>query len=134
MWTGIAFGAFIAFVGVGQLGRAASNGGGAGAAVGLIAIGAASAALFARVALVTDTEGVRIRNLVHTLTIPWDRIERFRIGRYKMLSAVCIIDLADGESVHAFAIQVPRIRRRAESKEQQQVDRLNKLLVSHRAA
>lgn len=110
MWTGIAFGAFVIFLGAGQFGRAASSGGGAGLAVGLIAIGATMAALFTRVALITDEDGIRIRNLLRTQTIPWDGIERFRIGRHGVLSAVCIIDLAGGESVHAFAIQVPRIR------------------------
>lgn len=134
MLTGIAFGAFVILVGATQFGRAASKGGGPGLGVLCLVMGAVMAVVFARVALVTDTEGVRIRNTVRTLTIPWDRIERFRIGRYKLLSAVCIIDLVDGESVHAFAIQSPRIRTPAESKGQEQVDRLNEILTAHRAA
>jgi hypothetical protein len=132
MWTGIAFGAFIVFLGAGQFGRSASKGGGAGLAIVLIVMGAVFAAVFARVALITDEEGICIRNLVHTVTIPWRRIERFRIGRHGILSAVCVIDLVGGGSTHAFAIQVPRIRTPAKSKEQQQVDRLNELLAAHR--
>jgi Bacterial PH domain len=133
MWTAVAFGAFIALLGLGQFGRPASSGGGAGVAIVMLAIGGVGVGLFTRVALITDEDGIRIRNPLHTVAIPWQSIERFRIGRHGMLSAVCVIDLVGGESTYAFAIQVPRIRTPAKSKEQQQVDRLNRLLAEKRA-
>jgi hypothetical protein len=60
-----------------------------------------------RPVLVADTSGVTVRNLVRTHRYAWSQIRAFRIGRYKRLRAVAIVDLLDGSSVHAFAIQVP---------------------------
>jgi hypothetical protein len=78
-------------------------------------------------------DGVVIRNPFGTRRIPWSDIVRFRIGRHGLLSAVCIVDLADGSTQHAFAIQLPGASRRTfQSKEMQMIDLLNEQVSAHR--
>lgn len=62
-----------------------------------------------RPVLIADAAGVTVRNLLSTHRYAWSQIRAFRIGRHKRLGAVAIIDLLDGSSVPAFAIQVPNI-------------------------
>ena len=73
--------------------------------------------------------GVEIRNLLATRVVLWSEIVGFRIGRYKMLGAVCVVDLKDGSSEHAWAIQMPhRALRSKETKEQRIIAQLNERL------
>jgi hypothetical protein len=102
-------------------------------AVVAAAVGGAVVALALRAAVVVREDGVEIRNPFGTRRIPWSDVVRFRIGRYRLLSAVCIVDLADGSTQHAFAIQLPGASRRtSQSKEMQMIDLLNEQAAAHR--
>jgi Bacterial PH domain len=87
----------------------------------------------ARVGLWTTRQGIVIRNLVSTTSIRWSQIRAFRIGRYRLLGAVCIVDLHDGSSRHAFGIQVPHYAlNRPASNERVMVAHLNDRLYTER--
>ena len=62
-------------------------------------------------------------------TIPWERIAGVRIGRHKLLSEVCPVDLADGSSRGAIAIQLPNATRGCN--EMHMLNRLNQMLALH---
>lgn len=133
--AGVGFGLFLAVVGLTQVGKSASKGGGIGFTVVAFVLAAAMIAIFARGAVVTSDEGVRVRNPFRTIVIPWSDVAGFRIGRHRMLSAVCIVDLADGSSQYAFGIQMARSPLgRAHSKEQRMIDLLNEMVVTHQGA
>jgi hypothetical protein len=80
-------------------------------------------------AIYVTEEGVRVRNPLSSTTIPWAQIRGFRIGRHKLLGEVCLIDLADGSSQYAFAIQIPNATRGRH--EIHMVDELNRILTAH---
>jgi hypothetical protein len=83
-----------------------------------------------RPVLIADASGVRVHNLISTRHLSWSEISGFRIGPHKLLSAVCLIDLKNGSSIYAFAVQVPNIARgRAETRESRMVAELNALLA-----
>ena len=83
-----------------------------------------------RPVLIADRTGVVVRNLFSTESLSWADIARFRIGRYKLLGAVCVIDLKNGSSTDAFSIQVPNIARgKPVTRESRMVDELNARLV-----
>jgi hypothetical protein len=67
-----------------------------------------------RTGLWTTPAGVRVRNPLSAFALKWDEIRGFRIGRHGLLRASCLIDLEDGSTRYAFAIQVSNwsIRRR----------------------
>jgi hypothetical protein len=101
----VAFGGFAVVIGIAELGRPASRSGGPVTAAVFIGLGALMIAVFVRVAVVTSNSGVRIRNPVGTIVLTWGEIAGFRIGRHRLLSAVCIVDLVNGEQQYAFGIQ-----------------------------
>ncbi len=80
--------------------------------------------------LIADAYGVLVRNLFSVRRLSWSEIAGFRIGRHKLFEAACLIDLKDGSSIYAFAIQVPKIARgRPESRESRMVAQLNARLA-----
>lgn len=83
-------------------------------------------------AVFASADGVRVRNLYSGRKIPWREIKGFRIGRYRLLGAVCIIDLTDGSTQHAWGIQVPnRLVGKRDSREMRMIDELNAELAAH---
>jgi len=107
----VAFGGFAVVIGIAELGRPASRSGGPVIAAVFIGLGASMIAVFVRVAVVTSDSGVRIRNPFGTIVLAWGEIAGFRIGRHGLLSAVCIVDLVNGEQPYAFGIQVAHASR-----------------------
>jgi hypothetical protein len=90
------------------------------------------AVAFGRTGLRVTEQGIEIRNPLSRTKITWDRIRGFRIGRHSFMRAVCIIDLVDGSSKHAFAIQVPnRSLNRQDTRERRMVEELNERLRDH---
>ena len=81
-------------------------------------------------ALVVSDLGVIVRNPFRTVSIAWDEIEAFEIGRYKLLGCVCLIRRLDDTAVPAFAIQgiTGQPRRRTSVTAHQTVDELNERL------
>jgi hypothetical protein len=133
--VGAGFGAFVLVVGV--LGASQDT-----YIVGRIGNGAAAVVLgswtiwtFVRTKLIVTPEGVRILNLgLRSTSLPWSQITGFRLGRYKRLSAVCMVDLIDGTSRHVFAIQLPRLVRSVpSSKEMRMIGFLNAEAAAHGA-
>jgi hypothetical protein len=103
-------------------------------AVGAVVLGGWTVATYLRTRVIVTDSGVRIVNLVRSVEIPWSRIAGFRIGRHRLLSAVCIVDLTDGTSRHAFAIQRSQIRRPpGQSKEDRMIALLNERAAAHGA-
>jgi Bacterial PH domain len=98
-------------------------------------LGLACVAVAIRAALLAGDDGITIRNpFGRTLRIPWTEIAGFTIGRYKLLGAVCLVELHDGSTVHAWAIQIPRASRKpAASREAMMIEELNRLLASRRS-
>ena len=92
---------------------------------GCFLIGAALAFLFLRTGLWADQEGIRIQNPLSRSRHRWSEIAGFRIGRHGILRAACIVDLKDGSSTYAFAIQVPnRSLERPDAKERKVIAEL----------
>lgn len=82
-----------------------SRGWGAGDRIATIAFGVAMAAFLARyatLAAIPRPEGLRIRNLFTSRTVPWDEV----LGlRWPDGDPWATLDLTDGESVSVMAIQ-----------------------------
>jgi Bacterial PH domain len=96
----------------------------AGQLLGLLRLGGAWAlAAFlglrmARLGVFIEHDGIRVRNPVHTLTIPWRAVRGFTLGR-SMIGDFGIAELHDGRHVRLWAIQPatrvsPKRDRRAE--------------------
>jgi PH (Pleckstrin Homology) domain-containing protein len=94
----------------------------------LVAIPGARGAL--AVLIVTD-QGVTVRNPFRTVSIAWDEVEAFELGRYKVLGCVCVVRRVDRTVVPAFAIQgiTGQPRRRTSVLAKQTVDELNEQLT-----
>jgi hypothetical protein len=103
-----------------------------GDAVAAVIVGLACVVVGVRAVLLTDADGIAIRNpFGRTRRIGWAEISGFRIGRYKLLGAVCLVELRDGSTLHASAVQIPHASRNtATSRESQMIDELNQLLAS----
>jgi hypothetical protein len=83
--------------------------------------------------MATDS-GISVRNVFRSRFIPWDEIERFKVGRYQLLLAVCIIALRDGGTYHASAIQASNLTRtRPVNEATRLVDALNLRLTKARS-
>jgi hypothetical protein len=130
---GVGFGVLILALGLVGASQATYTTGRIVEAAVAVAVGGAVVALALRAAVLVRDDGVVIRNPFGTRRIPWNDMVRFRIGRHGLLSAVCIVDLADGSTQHAFAIQLPGASRRtSQTKEMQMIDLLNQQLSAHR--
>jgi hypothetical protein len=80
-------------------------------------------------ALYATEDGIRIRNAFSSTAIPWERVCGFRLGSHKLLSEVCLVDLADGSSRYVFGIQIPNATRGRS--EMRMIDELNEILARH---
>lgn len=77
-------------------------------AVGTIAISTGFSIVGLRAgfsSLSTTNEGIRVVNAFSSFALRWSEIERFEIGRWKLLPYVCLIHLKDGSTMHAGGIQ-----------------------------
>jgi hypothetical protein len=132
-WTFLVMGAFFGLLWGSQAFRSSvSPDAGAKAAFLTLAVATASTMIWCglRPALIADESGVVVRNLISTERLAWSDIARFRIGRFKLLRAVCVIDLKDASSTHAFAIQVHNVvRGREVTRESRMMDDLNARLA-----
>jgi hypothetical protein len=126
----LAFAVAVAIAGAATAHQARSTAGAILQAIGTVAIAAAMVVLVARAGLWATTDGIEIRNpLSRRVLIPWSEIRGFRIGRYRLLGAVCIVDLKGGTARHAFAIQVPnRALNRPDAKARLIIEELNSQL------
>jgi hypothetical protein len=55
--------------------------------------------------LTTTGDGIRVSNTFSSFALQWSDVERFEIGRWKLLPYVCLIRLKDGRTLHATGIQ-----------------------------
>jgi hypothetical protein len=104
--------------------------------IGAAAIGTAMITTFLRAKVIVTDEGVRIFNLGRwrSITVPWSQTTGFRIGRHRLLSAICIVDLVDGTSRPASAIALPQVNRSvSDSKEMKMIKLLNDEAAAHGA-
>jgi len=132
----VAFAVAVLIVGIATAHQAASGAQEIVQILATVLVAAAAAVLPLRSGLSISEGGVVIRNLFSTRVVPWSEIAGFRIGRYKLLGAVCLVDLKEGSSEHAWAIQIPnRASRSNETKEQRMIAQLNERLnaVQHRS-
>jgi hypothetical protein len=127
---GMGFGFVVVVLGFFAAAQATYTTGKIGEAVVGVGLGGAMVAAFARAAVVVRDDGIVIGNTVGTTEIPWSNIVGFRIGRCRLLSAVCIIDLADGSTRHAFAIQLARAL--SQTREMEMIAFLNEQAAIHR--
>lgn len=66
------------------------------------------AVVFARTAyaaVVIGPDELVVRNVFRTVTVPWSDVSGFTLGRYQLLSMVCLVHLTDGTTLHASGIQ-----------------------------
>jgi hypothetical protein len=61
----------------------------------------------ARSAIIADADGVTIRNPLRTEHVTWGSIQRFAFGRHAPYRAIGLVELSDGRTLTAFAIQAP---------------------------
>lgn len=59
--------------------------------------------------LTATDDGIRVSNPFSAFTLGWSEIERFAIGRWKLLPSSCLIHLRDGRKMYAAGIQEARI-------------------------
>ncbi len=133
MWVLLVVGAFLAAVWASQASRlSVAPDTGRKLAFLLLAAGSLGFTSWAalRPVVIVDAAGIVIRNLVSTERFEWREIACFRIGRHKLLSAVCLVELKDGTSTYAYAIQVPNIfQSRPVTRESRMVADLNARLT-----
>jgi hypothetical protein len=60
---------------------------------------------FARARAIASPDGLHVINLMGSFDLAWDEIDRFEIGRWKLLPAVCLIRLRNGETSHIYGIE-----------------------------
>jgi hypothetical protein len=56
-------------------------------------------------AIFTSPRGIHVANFMSSFDLRWEEIERFAIGRWKLLPYVCLIHLKNGKVKHAFGIE-----------------------------
>jgi len=137
-WTLPLLGVFLAFVWGSQAFRA-SVAPDTGSKIAFVLLAVASFAWLAwaglRIVVIADKSGVAIRNRFSTRKLSWHDIAGFRLGRYKLLNDVCVVDLKDGSSTPALAIAVPKINQGQEvTSQSRMVDELNALLARYEGA
>jgi hypothetical protein len=107
-----------------------------GDGIGAVVIGMSMITTFLRAKVIVTDEGIRIFNLGRwrSIPIPWSQITGFRIGRHRLLSAICIVDLIDGTSRPASAIALAQISRSvSDSREMKMIKLLNDEAAAHGA-
>jgi hypothetical protein len=134
--SGVGFGVLVLVLGLLGASQDAYRAGELIDGIGAAVIGTAMITAFLRAKVIATDEGVRIFNLgqLRSATIPWSQITGFRIGRHRLLSAVCLVDLLDGTSRPASAIALPQINRSvSDSKEMKMIELLNDEAAAHGA-
>jgi hypothetical protein len=53
----------------------------------------------------TSDQGIHVANVFSSFNLQWQEIDRFEIGRWKLLPYVCLIYTTDGQVKHAFGIE-----------------------------
>jgi hypothetical protein len=56
-------------------------------------------------AVFTSPDGIHVANFVSSFDLRWEEIEKFDIGRWKLLPYVCLIHTKNGDVKHAFGIE-----------------------------
>ena len=81
--------------------------------------------------LIVDDRGVTVRNPFRTVSVAWNEIAGFELGRFKILGCVCLVRRLDGTLFPAFAIQgiAGQPRRRTSGAARRMVDELNHQLA-----
>jgi hypothetical protein len=79
--------------------------------------------------------GLRVRNPLRTLVIPWSDIVGIRIGAQGLLPRVALIDLVDGPSVPAWGLQgpLPFFRPKSKGRLEAAVARLDQIALAFRS-
>jgi hypothetical protein len=54
-----------------------------------------------------EPEGLKVRNPLKTIQLPWSEIVRIRVGTHGIEPVIAIVDLRDGRSVHIWGLQGP---------------------------
>ena len=52
----------------------------------------------------TSSAGVHVTNILRSFDLRWEEIDRFEIGRWKVIQRACLIHLRDGETRFAAGI------------------------------
>jgi hypothetical protein len=129
----VSFGTLVVVLGLLGAAQAATRTARYGEAAVAIVVGAVVIGIGVRAAVIITETGILIRNpFARSIDLSWDKIAHFRIGRYRLLGAVCIAELVDGSQVHAFAVQVPRGARTPESREEHLLTMLNERVTEQR--
>jgi hypothetical protein len=50
-------------------------------------------------------EGIHVANIVSSYRLRWSEVHKFRIGPWSIFPYICLIDLKNGRTKHAFGIQ-----------------------------
>ncbi|MDQ3724685.1 MAG: hypothetical protein M3335_02140 [Actinomycetota bacterium] len=69
---------------------------------------AVSSFLFARLffaGIFTSPRGIRVANIFKSFDLRWDEIQRFEMGRWKVIPRTCLIHLRDGRIKHAAGVE-----------------------------
>jgi hypothetical protein len=53
----------------------------------------------------TSSEGVHIANVFESFDLQWNEIQRFEMGRWKVIPRTCLIHLRDGRVKHAAGVE-----------------------------
>jgi Bacterial PH domain len=131
LYAGVGFGVLLAVLGLLAALRVHQSTGEVIEAVIAVTVGVTVIALAARPAVIVDDREVEVRNpLSQSIRIPWSEIRKFSFGRHRLLNQVCMIELRNGATVHASAIQMPRASRNpAASPEVLMIAALNRRLA-----
>ncbi|HWI94451.1 MAG TPA: hypothetical protein VNS60_00105 [Solirubrobacterales bacterium] len=78
-------------------------------------------------AIFSSSDGIRVANIFSSFDLSWHDIERFEIGRWKLLPYVCLIHLKDGKTTHAFGIE--ESTQRPNGSAEQMANELNRELI-----
>lgn len=91
----------------------------------------ASTLLFGRLtwsAVFASVEGIHAANIFASFDLEWTEVNRFKIGRWKLLPSACLIHLTDGRVLHASGIAETNFRN---GSAEALVDELNRELTRH---
>ncbi|HWI94450.1 MAG TPA: hypothetical protein VNS60_00100 [Solirubrobacterales bacterium] len=89
--------------------------------------------IFSRLAfsrIVANDQGIEVKNVLSGFALRWDEIDRFIIGRWKLLPYVCLICLHDDRVLHAIGIEEKT--NFANGSAEEIVRQLNRALASRR--
>jgi hypothetical protein len=104
--------------------------------LGLAAANALVAAGFLRVGVCDafyDDRGLRVRNPLRTISVPWDQIESFSLSRKGFTWGTAAVRRRDGKEIRIWAIQKPNASTRPNNTNAEElIDALNERLAAAR--